>query len=471
MTAEGTTRSLRSYPRGLSTDAQFGVVFCGGGPATLGPFVCAARTGRLEEFLDQGVLVVERGSGLGGGSLSHYGISSNSLAVAFLEGLDEIPEGSPFDGVRRAPATLELRKRSDVHAPLKLAGAYLDALGAAIQEVLEKHPACAVERETRVNAVQVGDGAVTVATENGAKRIVRARKAVIALGGRAPDDLEKMQLLPGVTLRRWSHKLRHASALFDERIGLPHRLVDAVRTSGRVAVIGGSHSAWSIAWIMMNDSKFRAKGGAAPTVTLLHRSPIRLFYLTKEEAEAERYPFDPERDVCPVSGRVNRVGGLKGDARELARRALGLGENQPPIRLLRLGTSADAHEAIATLDGAGLVVAATGYRARLPELVAEAGGRIEPARTSAGLAVSPNAEIVDTGGHTVSNVLTYGLGVGIRAPDRIGGEPSNERAITSVWLYQHDVGRMVLRGLIGAEDVEAHADLPALTPGALGSGF
>jgi hypothetical protein len=74
VTVAGIPRSLRSYRRGRLEDAKFGVVFCGGGPATLGPFVSAARTGRLDELLDQGVLVVERGRGLGGGSLSHYGI-------------------------------------------------------------------------------------------------------------------------------------------------------------------------------------------------------------------------------------------------------------------------------------------------------------------------------------------------------------------------------------------------------------
>jgi hypothetical protein len=117
-----------------------------------------------------------------------------------------------------------------------------------------------------------------------------------------------------------------------------------------------------------------------------------------------------------------------------------------------------------------LIVAATGYRPRLPRLVEDKGGGIEPARSSGGLAVTSEAEIVDTGGRAVAGVLAYGLGVGIQAPSRIGGEPSNERAITSVWLYQHDVGRIVLGALLG-EDVEAHADMPALTPGALGSGF
>lgn len=456
--------------RSWAKRADFGVVFCGGGPATLGLFVCAARTGRLDELLDQGVLVVERGRGLGGGSLGHYGISSNSLAVAFLEGLDEISKGGAFDGVHDDTATMKLRKMSGAHVPLKLAGAYLDSLGAAISEILERHPACAIARETTVSEVRVGDGGVAVATKNGTKDVVRARRAVIAMGGRAPDDLEKLEVMPGLSLKRHAHKLKHASAVFDDRIGLPNHLIDAVRNTANVAVVGGSHSAWSIASIMMNDPRFRTKSGAPPTVTLLHRSPIRLFYLSKEEAEAERYPFDPERDVCPVSGRVNRVAGLKGDARELARRVLGVDENGFPIRPLHLGTTA-RRDAAAALDGAGLIVAATGYRPRLPELITEAGGRIELARSPAGLAVTDRAEPLTTSGLTISNVLTYGLGVAIRAPQRIGGEPSNERAITSVWLYQHDVGRVALRGLLGEEEVEAHGDMPALTPGALGSGF
>ena len=455
----------------MPRNADFGIVFCGGGPAALGPFICAARTGRLDELLDQGVLVIERGSALGGGSLRHYAISSNSLAVAFLEGLDEVPIGSPLDDVRDDPATLELRKLSGVHAPLKMAGAFLDSLGAAVTKVLERHPKCAVLRETTVSEVGAADDRVSVSTLNGAKQIVRAGKAVIAMGGRAPDGLENLELVPGLPLRNYADRLRHASAVFDDRIGLPAHLVEAVRSSGKVAVVGGSHSAWSVAWTMLNDSRFRGRTGAAPTVTLLHRSPIRLFYLTADEAEEERYPFDPERDVCPVSGRVNRVGGLKGDARELARRALGFADDGVSIRLLQVGRDGDRAATAAALNEAGLIVAATGYRPQLPEILTHGGRSVEPARSSAGIAVTDRAELVTANGHPIPNVLTYGLGVGIRAPERIGGEPSNERAITSIWLYQHDVGNMALGSLLGEEDVEAHSDLPALTPGALGSGF
>jgi hypothetical protein len=451
--------------------SDFGIVFCGGGPATLGPFVCAARTGRLDELLDQGVLVIERGAALGGGSLRHYAISSNSLAVAFLEGLDEVPAGGALDNVRNDPATVELRRLSDVHAPLKTAGAFLDSLGAAMSEVLERHAKCAVLRETTVTGVRAAEDGVAVSTMNGAKHIVRAGKAVIAMGGRAPDGLETLELVPGLPLRAYAHKLRHASAVFDDRIGLPRHLLEAIRSSGKVAVVGGSHSAWSVAWTMLNDSRFRSHSGAAPSVTLVHRSPIRLFYLTADEAKEERYPFDPERDVCPVSGRVNRVGGLKGDARDLARRALGFADNGVPIRLLQVGPNGDRHAIAAALDEAGLIVAATGYLPRLPDILAYSGRSVEPARSSAGIAVTDRAELLAANGEPVPNVVTYGLGVGIRAPERIGGERSNQRAITSVWLYQHDVGKMVLRSLLGEEDVEAHADMPALTPGALGSGF
>jgi hypothetical protein len=452
----------------MKTD--FGHAFCGGGPATVGAFVCAARTGRLDELLEAGVIVIERGERLGGGSLRHYGISSNSLAVAFLEGLDEIREKGRFDDVHSDPATEELRAMSGVHAPLSLAGAYLDVLGATVEKILDDHPACEVARETRVSEMRIGDDGITIAGENGVGRTIAVGKAVIAMGGRARAGVEQLSVLPGLTLERYQHKVRHAAALFDDRIGLPDALLDAVRTTGRVTIVGGSHSAWSVAWLMMNDARFRTEQGGPPTVTVLHRSPIRLFYLTQEDAVAERYPFDPDRDVCPVSGRVNRVAGLKGDARELARQALGVVESDLPIHVLPLGANG-ADAAVAALDSAGLIVAATGYEPELPALVSGSGEEIVPDRSTSGLVVSDELEVVDTRGRALPGVLAYGLGVGIRAPRRVGGEPSNERAITSVWLYQHDVGQVALDSLLGAEDVEAHSMMPALTPGALGSGF
>lgn len=38
-----------------SADQYFGLVFCGGGPAALGPIIAAARSGRLDALLDRGV--------------------------------------------------------------------------------------------------------------------------------------------------------------------------------------------------------------------------------------------------------------------------------------------------------------------------------------------------------------------------------------------------------------------------------
>ncbi|MFE1794348.1 hypothetical protein ACFW7J_39070 [Streptomyces sp. NPDC059525] len=44
-----------------SADQHFGLVFCGGGPAALGPIIAAARSGRLDALLDLGIALVEPG--------------------------------------------------------------------------------------------------------------------------------------------------------------------------------------------------------------------------------------------------------------------------------------------------------------------------------------------------------------------------------------------------------------------------
>ena len=73
--------SWRERPR---TPALLSSVIIGGGPGGLGPLVWAAQHGRLPDWLDDGVAIVER-SGRLGGSLGRYGINSDSLGGSYLE--------------------------------------------------------------------------------------------------------------------------------------------------------------------------------------------------------------------------------------------------------------------------------------------------------------------------------------------------------------------------------------------------
>ena len=94
----------------------------------------------------------------------------------------------------------------------------------------------------------------------------------------------------------------------------------------KVVLVGGSHSAFSVAWVLLNclndanaicqgnakngaKEKEGEKGGEHPKnnniyfqhqeVTILHRSAIRVFYNTKREAERDSYPIGERFFVKP----------------------------------------------------------------------------------------------------------------------------------------------------------------------------
>jgi pyruvate/2-oxoglutarate dehydrogenase complex dihydrolipoamide dehydrogenase (E3) component len=65
---------------------QVDVLIIGGGPAALGILVNAVKTNRLNELLQgDGVAIIDAGLNFGGGTLSHYGINSNTSGGGFLK--------------------------------------------------------------------------------------------------------------------------------------------------------------------------------------------------------------------------------------------------------------------------------------------------------------------------------------------------------------------------------------------------
>src|SRR5271154_1999692 len=88
----------------------------------------------------------------------------------------------------------------------------------------------------------------------------------------------------------------------------------------RSVILGGSRSAFSAAWMLLErlpGVRFGLGG-----VRILYRSEPRVMYPSRAEASAESYGFT-EADVCQATGRVHRVGGLRGDGREVWRRMRG----------------------------------------------------------------------------------------------------------------------------------------------------
>ena len=125
-------------------------------------------------------------------------------------------------------------------------------------------------------------------------------------------------------------------------------------------ILGGSHSAFSAAWMLLErlpGVRFGLGG-----VQILYRSEPRVMYPSRAEARAESYGFT-EADVCQATGRVHRVGGLRGDGREVWRRMHGKAGVAPDRRAIA-GPIRDLSRAelIRLLDDADLIVSALGYR-------------------------------------------------------------------------------------------------------------
>ncbi|RJQ71553.1 hypothetical protein D5S17_27510 [Pseudonocardiaceae bacterium YIM PH 21723] len=406
-------------------------LFCGAGPAGLGPIIAAARLGRLEYLLDKGIILADP-AGPGGGGMPHYRISANSLGGAFLECLDDL-QNPVFTAVREHPETRRLRELSAEHPPLPLVGRFLDRLGAAIGELVAAHPRCAVLRAP-VERIRLTEDGLVDAQVGGEQ--VRARRAVLALGGRPMDGYRRAEVRPGLSLAAHQHKVCHAEALIDDRQAPPAELLAAIRDTGRVVVLGGSHSAWAAAGLLLSDGH---------QVTLIHRTPVQLYYPSAEQAHAEGYPFDPVADICSMSGRVNRYGGLRGAARDLAIRTL---RDGGPIRLLQAG--GPANEALAE---AGAIVAATGYQAILPPIEYPDGGELLPALSETGTVVTGTGHLVDSRGTAHPRLIAFGLGAGLAVAPEIGGEPSFTRRAVGIWLYHHDIGRTILDELLTPAEV------------------
>ncbi|MFD4156932.1 FAD/NAD(P)-binding protein [Streptomyces hydrogenans] len=449
----------------LTTEApaeRFGAAFCGGGPAVIGPVIAAARRGQLQEFLDSGILLVEPDL-VGPGGIAHYRIPANSLGGAFLEFLDALDafDGDAFLPLRDAEETHELRRHADEYPPLSVVAAFLRRVGDRVVALLAGHPRCRVVTRASVHRVTLregGDGAVVTAlAEDGSSLEFLADRVVLAMGGTPLPGYATQELTPGLSLGAYADKVCHSESLVDRRKDMPARLVDAVARDGRVVIVGGAHSAWSVAGLLLRSPELVGRT-EAPEITVLHRTPVQLFYLSTAEAEADGYPFDPVTDVCADSGRVNRFGGLRGPARLLAQAALGMTGETVPVRLIRIGEETADREAASALDAAAAVVVATGYQARLPELLAEGGGGLTARVEGTGTVVTEDALLVLADGSTDERLLAYGLGAGLRISGATGGEPGYTRRADGVWLYQNGIGDIVLDHLPALRgDVRRHA--------------
>ena len=423
---------------------RYDTIVLGAGPAGIGLLVCAAQRGELAALLDRGLAIVERGARIGAGTLGDYVLNSDSLATSFVECLETGHAPPLLEPVARLPAANALIRGRERHAPLPRVAEFLGQLGETVRCRVDSHPHSTVLARTTAHALTLrGDGDVEVALdgpETSTERRLVARSIVLALGGCQDLEAALCASVGGAALREHAERILLSDALLS-RAGTALLRARLPAHGARVVVVGGSHSAFSVAWLLTRGEP----GLSGAAVTLLHRNRLRVFYPSPQAALADGYAeFDGE-DVCPRTGRVHRLGGLRGDGRELWRRVTGRahrGEERVTIR--RIGEpGAGEADVRRILAQAHLIVPAFGYRARTLPLHDPAGERLPLRADAGGTLVGADARVVLASGPPLQRILGLGFAAGWQPP----GEASFHGQTNGVWLYHNVYGERVLDSL------------------------
>jgi hypothetical protein len=432
--------------------ARTGLVIVGGGPAGLAPLLAAHRRGRLADLLQEGVTVVEQSDAIGEGSIGRWVINSDSTAFTFADCLAG-PPGSELAALRSHRLTRELIAAGDDTVPLRRASEFLALVGDAIHELIASAPNGRVlNRHRAISTRRTNIGWLTVVedVENGRELTIESRNVILATGASQPAERLRGETVAGLNLvDRWGHRLLQSSdVLTASGFAAVAARLSGLGRAPRVAIVGGSTSAAAIADALLHRLPEIAfdPGG----ITILHRRPLRIFYPNVQSALADGYTeFGPE-DICPLSGRVFRLSGFRLDSRELIMQARGIGGRPPEPRLQLHRLDVSDESSIALLDGADLVIAALGYRPRALPVFDQTGRRV-PLQAETGpqaRLVDDHCRVLDADGNPFPHLYAIGLAAGFVPHGKLGGEPSFRGQANGLWLWQSDVGALIVEAIL-----------------------
>ena len=439
-------------PRGVARAARTEVasaIIVGGGPAGTALLTAAAKRGLLPA-LAEGLLLVERDGGLGDGRLGRYAITSDSTAGTFLSAVADMPYPDLAALVEHPAGRAVAAHAGALGVPLPHVGALLRASGERLAAIARQNGATVATGTEAVRATQSPDDAWTVRLRraaDGHEWDARTQRLVIATGGHQPlDRLATAQVAGASLVELAGDRLLQSDSVLT--LGGFAHVSDllAGRRSPRIAVVGGSTSALTAIALLLKGSPALPLGAGG--VTLLHRRPLRPFYASAAAARADGFTDFTARDICPVSGFVYRLGGFRLEARELALRMLGVDGRAPDPRVRTLRIADDDAEARRTVREADLVIAALGYRPLALPLADRRGRPLALAAHADRPMVDDRCRVLDANDLPIPGLYGIGLAAGFVPSGPLGGERSFTGQANGLWLWQNDVGAMIVDQLL-----------------------
>ncbi|MEB0079967.1 pyridine nucleotide-disulfide oxidoreductase [Pseudomonas sp. CCI3.2] len=435
---------------GNQLETLCGCVIGGAGPAGMGLIFNALKSGSLPEMARHGLIIVDASPLPGIGRLGDYRITANSVGDVFLDCLRDPALRDVFEPLERSPAYWRIRNQAFVAPLLSDVGELLAEASKLVLDHLVEHFAVEVWSSTTISEVVSSADEYQVWVEHkGRSQVIRCRSLVLNLGGHQdPQHLLKALADQGLALPPATSVQSADTLLRMSAQDLRAHFAPTLAKGGRLTVVGGSHSAFS----MLENLGTALQSVGLEELTLVHRSQIRLFYESVEQALASGYVFDPVNDVCPVSGRVNRSGGLRYSALEVGRNILQYGRISPNgvrVRLLQSGPGVGQQYGLASqaLADSSVVVQCTGYQPRLPAMKYADGSPIKLREVKGGLDSDPSGCPLDSIGQRMHGLYLFGLGSGLGIDPRLGSEPSFDGRIYGVWQFHNDASRVAIESV------------------------
>lgn len=442
-----------------SAQRHFGTLVIGGGPAGVALLLAARRSNRLKALFSSGIRILEKSAHIGIGAIGNYVIRSDSMADSFLAAVDfdafpslrhtlSTPTGKKLDALRGSPAELTL-----ISEFLYLMS---QELRSALQ-IAEYDPFELNVEAVRAQRQSNGSWLTECRNFDGKPIWYESSSLVLTTGAEQRKKMltnEKVAGLP--LLPRFQHKTMLSSAFLGQ--DGPHEMAKLLKdkTSPKVAIIGGSHSAISSANLCLRG--YGNINFAIDCVTVLHANELRLTYASPDAAVADGYTFFESNDICPNTGRVFPLAGFRADSRELLRRVWGLGGEPVEARLHLFKLNTDRFkEANRILVEADVIIAAMGYSPRALPLFNESGRKIRLNADNKGSLVDNHSRVLDELYRPIPGVYAMGLAAGYPLAG-VHGEPSFTGQANGIALWQSAIGEHLISLLLENPNIQSNGE-------------
>lgn len=434
-----------------------GCTIVGLGPAGAGFLFNAFKSGEHARLCANGLLVLDGANSLGNGRLGEYEVSANSVNDVFLNCLADPSFGDILSPLQNLPAYQRMRANPQGVSMLSEVAKVLGAATELLVAHIERTHGLIVRRGSRLEAIarRGKHFDLRVRAPDGSRYEVCTASVVMNIGGIQSqrlllDALRDMDL---VAPEEGERLLTSDRVLSESVPALRTHFSKLMQASQSLVIVGGSHSAFSV----LERLAFELEAEGLKEITMLHRSPIKLFFETREAAQLAGYVFDEENDICPVSGRINRSGGLRYRAFEIGCGVLNGGVvpgTRVRVRTLQVGSGGDAVQADAQrcLDACAGVIQCIGYQPWLPELVSNDEEPIVLREIQGGLDSDATGCPCDATGQPIDGLHLFGLGSGLAVDPEIGSEASFHGRIYGIWQFHHDASRPALERVLAKAD-------------------